>query len=218
MKIKKLGHCCLLIEHKGLKIMTDPGNYSTSQNEVMGVDYVFITHEHGDHFHVDSVKKILENNPNIKIITNSAVKILLDKENISCEILDNGEKILEEKNSENKIKIETKSCNHADIYDTVAPVLNTSIFIDEKLFYPGDAFLEINKEVEILALPVAGPWMKIRESIEYALKIKPKKVFPVHDGMLQEGKFGPVHVLTQKVLNTNGIDFKILKEGEENVF
>jgi L-ascorbate metabolism protein UlaG (beta-lactamase superfamily) len=212
MKIKKIGHCCLLIDYKGKRIMTDPGNYSTNQNEILGIDYVFISHEHGDHFHVESVKKILENNPNIKIITNSAVKTLLDKENIICEILENGENIFDE------IKVEAKSCDHADIFDIVKPVLNTAYFFDNKLFYPGDAFLNLEKEIEILALPVAGPWMKIRESLEYVLKIKPKIAFPVHDGMLQKGKFGPVHVLTEKVLNANGINFKILNEGEELEF
>jgi L-ascorbate metabolism protein UlaG (beta-lactamase superfamily) len=100
------------------------------------------------------------------------------------------------------------------VYDTVKPVLNTAYFFDDKLFYPGDAFLDPEREVEILALPVAGPWMKIREAIEYALKIKPKNVFPVHDGMLQAGKFGPVHVLTEKILMANGINFKPLNEGE----
>ena len=38
MNITKLGHCCLLIEEKGLRILTDPGAYSTGQNEIKNID------------------------------------------------------------------------------------------------------------------------------------------------------------------------------------
>ena len=31
MKIKKLGHCCLVIETNGKKIMTDPGSYTVGE-------------------------------------------------------------------------------------------------------------------------------------------------------------------------------------------
>jgi L-ascorbate metabolism protein UlaG (beta-lactamase superfamily) len=37
IKVTKLGHCCLLIETGGLRILTDPGSYSTSQSEVKDI-------------------------------------------------------------------------------------------------------------------------------------------------------------------------------------
>src|SRR6185312_9669397 len=78
MKIKKIGHCCLVIETKGVRIMTDPGMFSTAQNEEKNIDIVAITHEHGDHFHIESLKAIIANNPAVTVITNSAVGKLLD--------------------------------------------------------------------------------------------------------------------------------------------
>src|SRR4051812_27786091 len=57
MKIKKLGHCCLVIETKGIRIMTDPGNYSTLQADEKNIDIILITHEHTDHLHIESLKK-----------------------------------------------------------------------------------------------------------------------------------------------------------------
>ena len=58
MKITKFGHCCLLIEENGVRILTDPGTYSTQQSEVKNIDFVLITHEHADHFHIDSLKAL----------------------------------------------------------------------------------------------------------------------------------------------------------------
>ena len=80
MFITKFGHCCLLIEEKGVRILTDPGSYTTAQDALKDIDVVLITHEHQDHFHVPSVKKILENNPEVVIITNTSVCNLLAKE------------------------------------------------------------------------------------------------------------------------------------------
>lgn len=95
MKITKLGHCCLLIEEKGVVVLTDPGIYSQQQNEITGIDVILITHEHSDHFHIESVKKIVSHNPAAKIITNTAVSKLLEKEDLAYQILENGN-LLEE--------------------------------------------------------------------------------------------------------------------------
>src|ERR1044072_7550990 len=79
MKITKFGHCCLRIEEKGLVILTDPGTYSSLQDEATGIDIVLITHEHADHLHIDSLQKVLTHNPGVRVVCNSAVAKLLDR-------------------------------------------------------------------------------------------------------------------------------------------
>ena len=64
MKITKFGHCCLLIEEGEAQILTDPGNYNDTP-EVENLDAILITHEHSDHFHLDALKAILENDPSV---------------------------------------------------------------------------------------------------------------------------------------------------------
>lgn len=211
MKIKKIGHCCLVIENEGIKFMTDPGSFSSEQIEETNIDYILITHEHGDHVHIPSLKQVLENNPMARIITNSAVKDLLDTENIFAEVLEDGE-------FEGGAEIYAETCEHADIYDTVPPVQNTGYMIGGRLFYPGDAWLVPKRDVEILALPVSAPWCKIREVIEYALEVKPQQAFPVHDAIVNPGALGIFHGMTKKVLDSHDINFQPLKAGEELEF
>ena len=203
MKITKLGHCCLLVEVNGLRILTDPGTYSEQQNSLTDVDIVLITHEHPDHFHVESVKKIISNNPSVRIITNSAVGKLLEQDEIEFQILEKGSAELQ------GVIFEAFGEKHAYMYSTIPPVQNTGYFIDNKLFYPGDALTNPNKPVEVLALPVAGPWMKLSEAIDYALEVKPSKCFPVHDGIMKIVG-GVIHKLPETVLKSAGIEFVVI--------
>ncbi len=206
MRITKLGHCCLLLEIEGTRILTDPGAWSTRQNEVRDIDYVFITHEHADHFHLESLKTVLKNNPKAKIVTNSAVGKLLDAEMIPYELLEHGGT-----GEFGGMRVEGCGEKHSVIYKEVGLVQNTGYFFQNRFFYPGDTFYDPGKKVEILALPVCGPWMKISEAIDYAKKLKPKAAFPVHDGMLRI--FGPFHGVPQAVLKEAGIAFTPAVEG-----
>ena len=203
----------MIVEEQGVRILTDPGAYSTLQNEAKDIDVILITHEHSDHLHVESLQQVLKNNPQAKIITNNGVGKILKEKNIEFEVFTHG------KSAEvNGITIEGFGEKHAEIYRTLTSVENTGYLIAEKLFYPGDAFPSVSKKVEVLALPVAGPWMKISEAIDYALALKPKTVFPVHDGMLNQSRLGPVHVLPQKILSAQGIEFTVLEENKETEF
>lgn len=210
MKITKYGHCCLLIEEKSLRILTDPGTYSSGFENLINIDLILITHEHQDHIHIPALKECLKNNPKARIITNKGVAKLLEKENIKHELLEDGEHI--------KIKdvlIEAIGHDHTPLYKT-SPCINTGFFIANRLFYPGDSLHNPKKQVEILALPVAGPWLKLEEAIDYALEIKPKIVFPVHEGILKQP--GSVHRISQAILESKGIKFQILVDDKEYHF
>lgn len=212
MKIKKLGHCCLIIEEKGKRIMTDPGSWTIEEQEKeKNIDLIIITHEHQDHIHVESLKKVLENNPNAKIVTNNGVGKLLDGTGVNYEILAN-----KELKDFFGISVEAHVCEHAEIFKDMFQVENTAFFIGERLFYPGDAFYNPGKSVEILALPSAGPWANVKDVVNYALEIKPKFCFPVHDGMLKS--FGANHKIPMLVFEENNIDFISFEENNEQEF
>ncbi len=200
MKITKLGHCCLLIETNGVRIVTDPGNYSTAQDAVTDIDFIVISHEHTDHLHIESVKNLLKNNPQAKIITNASVGKILTKENIPFSV------VAHSQSADLKgVSLKGWGTKHAVIYKMLEDTENTGYVFAEKFFYPGDAFTPPNMEIEILALPVAGPWMKLSEAIEYALLVKPKKCFPVHDENLKT--YGISHRLPGIELPKSGIEF-----------
>jgi L-ascorbate metabolism protein UlaG (beta-lactamase superfamily) len=210
MKITKLGHCCLLIETKGKRILTDPGSYTIeAHSKIENIDYILFTHEHQDHYHIESLKVILEKNPQVVIYSNNSVSELLDKEDIKHTQINHDDSV-----SLGEITVVGIGEKHAQMHSTIPLSSNLGYFIDGRLWYPGDAFTNPERSVEILALPVSGPWMKLSEAIDYALLLKPKKVFPVHDGT----RFGSAHVLPAKVLTPEGIEFIVMAEGDVKEF
>lgn len=211
MNIKKLGHCCLLIDTGKIRILTDPGSFTVEKHvQVKDIDVILITHEHADHLHTNSLHQIMENNPEARILTNSAVAKILEPLGIVHEVLE-GESVLEVKET----LIEAYDAGHEEIYEELGQVQNTGYFIDNKLFYPGDSFANPGKEVSILALPVAGPWCRIGDSIKYALQVGPEKAFPVHDGMIKPENISLVHRIPGIVLAENNIRFIPMETGDE---
>lgn len=216
MTITKYGHCCLVIEVDGVKILTDPGNHEfggmgADPRKLPLVDAVVITHEHADHFHLPALNVVLANNRGVPVYTTAAVFRLMTQEGRRASVLQDGETV-----SVNGVPVSGVGKLHAEIYGDWNRVENVGILVAESFFYPGDAFTPIEKPVEVLALPIAGPWMKIKEAVDYTLAVKAKHVFPVHDGMMKT--VIPQHRLLKAILPPAGITFHPAELGKAMEF
>lgn len=208
MKIKKIGHCCLVVDINGQKIMTDPGSFSTDQKNETGINLILYTHEHQDHYHLETLKEVLKNNPSVKIITNTAVGKLLTEAGIEFTKVEDGESF-----DFNGVEIKGFGNLHAEIYGTYGQVQNTGYMIDS-LCFSGDSFNNPNTKVDILALPITGPWMRIKDALDYAKMLKPRIVFPVHDAHIKEwAEF--IYRVPTNILKEDNIEFKKLELGKE---
>ena len=181
MQITKLGHCCLVLDIQGIKILTDPGSFTTAQDTLTGISILLITHEHQDHYHTESVAAIVKNNPDIEVVCNKAVAALIQKENIPCKVnvVGDGESV-----TIKGVLIEGFGTEHAKIYGDVPQIENTGYMVADKFYFPGDNFYAPGKAVDVLALPAAGPWMKTSEAVDFAKVIKARIAFGVHDAIL----------------------------------
>ena len=192
--------------------MIDPGSYTVeAHSKEKNIDLILITHEHPDHFDLESIKEILKNNPQGKIVTNIGVGKILDKAGIKYSVLENKISTMV-----SGVEIEAHDCKHQEIFEDIGQVKNTAYFVDKKLFYPGDSLFNPEKSIEILALPVAGPWTDVKNAMRCVLEIKPKICFPVHDGMLKS--FGSSHRVPALVLPKFNILFKNFEENNEEEF
>ncbi|HYF29010.1 MAG TPA: MBL fold metallo-hydrolase [Candidatus Paceibacterota bacterium] len=212
MKITKYGHACLLVEEGGATILLDPGVWNPVP-EATGIDAVFITHEHQDHIDIPQVTAVLGRNPDAVIYTHEAVGRLLEEAGLLYTPIAEGETV-----SIQGVPVQSFGHDHAIIYGSASPCRNTGFLINERLYVPGDALHDVPlKPVEILALPTGAPWMKLAEAIEYAKKVRPKVVFPIHDAMYtEEYQRGLVPRIVGR--NLEGIEFRDMQAGAVEEF
>ncbi len=212
MRITKFGHSCLLVEESGARILIDPGMYSSGHIALERIDAILITHEHPDHCDLESLNIILSKNPSVTIYTNSGVGEKLMGAGLAFSLLENGQSA-----TVRSVLVEGFGQDHARIYQTIPIIRNTGYMIAGRFFYPGDSVTNMpSKPVEILALPVVAPWMRLAEAIDFALQICPKVSFPVHDGFLKIP--GPFHALPAKIFGEQGIECVTLEPGKAMEF
>lgn len=186
MRITKFGHSCLLVEEGEAKILIDSGRYSFIEGKIRPEDFpdfdaLLFTHEHGDHLDLEALPTLLKGHSG-KIFSNSSVAALLRAKGFETQVLGVGEEV-----RVRGAAVRVVAGEHGLIADGVERPENIGFVIGNKFFHPGDSLEpELDAEVEILALPIAGPWLAIRESIRAVQKLKPRIVIPVHDAMLKE--------------------------------
>ncbi len=164
-----------------MRLLFDPGEYSTLPTNLGELDAVVITHEHSDHYTHEQLVEVLRQSPGAQVITNHEVGAKLHVYGIPFQMIEDGQGM-----KIGTVSIDGEGELHASLHADWPRCANTGYRIAKRLFHPGDS-LELPKfPVEILALPVAGPWMYIGMGIEYARAVKPKITFPIHDGGLKK--------------------------------
>ncbi len=179
MQITKYSHSCVLLDDGTTKILFDPGLYGGIP-EGLQVDAIVITHVHQDHVDIDVLKPLLVNNP--RIITNTEVKSELDKHQIVCEVVEQGNSV-----TIGTYTLEAFGNQHAIMHPELPKFQNTGYLINDTLFHPGDALFLPPKPIKVLFLPVAAPWSKVEETLDYISQVKAEVNFPIHDGFITDG-------------------------------
>jgi len=209
MIIKKIRHCCFTIKINNTTFITDPGSF-TVPDEMMRADALLLSHEHEDHYVPENIQALIKLNPDLKIYTNEPVHELLKDENIESEVMAGGD-VLEYEG----ISIQAVGEWHEEIYEQFGMVKNIGFYIDEKVFFPGDAFNPIDFTPAVAMFCIAAPFTQAKKSLLYAQSLGARVVIPMHEAILVPG-LQEVHVkIADNAFSTHETQLVPLSEGGE---
>lgn len=168
-------------------ILFDPGLFTFVEGKVKASQFqnlqaIVLTHYHPDHIHEESLQEIIKNNPHAAVLANSHIAGKLAEKNIEVEIFETGQRVVK------GFVLKAFDAPHEKILaDEIPP--NTAYTIDDQILHPGDSLsqnLDVLKGTPILCLPTAAPWETEPQTFEFAKRLAPQHIVPIHDGYLKD--------------------------------
>ena len=180
MRITHFGHACVLVEIDGsagpiTRILLDPGNFSTGLADLGPVDAVLVTHEHVDHLDPRHIEAILQVSPLAPMYGGpGSAAVLRSCGAETIELLDSAHLAVA------GVGVDVLAGHHESVHPEVPSPANHAYLIGESVLHPGDSWTEVTSPVDILLLPIGGPWMKLAEAVEYLRRVSPRVAIPIH--------------------------------------
>ncbi|MET1037689.1 MAG: MBL fold metallo-hydrolase [Aeromicrobium sp.] len=188
MQITRFGHAAILVEAAGARVLVDPGGFSDDAVFALtGLDAIVVTHQHPDHVDQDRAPGLLEGNPDAVLLCDPESAAVLSFGDWT-ENADGLETVV------GGITIRGVGAQHAVILPSIPRIGNVGVLLsaagEPTLFHPGDTYEYAPADVDVLALPLSAPWAKSSETVDFARRVSPATLFPIHDRTVSEAGYG----------------------------
>ncbi|SCX14258.1 MBL fold metallo-hydrolase [Candidatus Aquiluna sp. UB-MaderosW2red] len=207
MKITKHEHAYLDIEIRDQHLLIDPGIYTVDFGVQKNVAAISLSHIHDDHSYLPHLEKILQQNPEAKLFGPREVVEKLS--GLEVQPVYHGDSF-----SVGPFTLEFFGDLHQEIHRSIPIVQNVGVLVNDALYYPGDSYTQPEYQVELLAMPASGPWLRISDVIDYVSAVKAKRVFPTHNALLNNNGHALQNARIKEVTESNGGEFRYLDIGE----
>lgn len=208
MNLTKYEHACLILQKAGEAIVIDPGVFTPPLGDLRGIVAIVITHEHPDHWTPEQLRRLLDMNPDARIIGPAGVAASATE--FTVETVASGDSM-----DVGGFTLRFFGGKHAEIHSSIPIIDNLAVLVDNDLYYPGDSYaVPDGVQVNTLAAPAGAPWLKISEAMDYVDAIAPKRAFPVHEMTLSVAGKGMHYERLQAMTEKNGGTFFVLEPGQ----
>lgn len=208
MQLTKYEHACFTLQKDGKLLIVDPGVLTTSLSAPENVVGVVVTHAHSDHFDASALGGIIAHNPDALIMAPASVTAEIG-DNLPTRTVQAGDSL-----ELGPFQLGFSGGQHAVIHDSLEPLENVAVTIDDTVFYPGDSFSQPPQAAEVVALPVTAPWLQISQVIDYLTATQPELVFPTHDAIASADGQAIVDNMLQSTAQSVGSQYQRLKVGD----
>ncbi|WP_031466976.1 MBL fold metallo-hydrolase [Sciscionella sediminilitoris] len=177
MRFVHYGHACVLVETEKARLLFDPGAFSTGYAGLTDLDAVLITHEHFDHLDTEALPALLEANPRAQLVVDAGAAKLV--EGLEFTVARPGAEL-----TLGGAQVRAIGGQHAIIHEDIPVISNTGFLVEDGGFYhPGDSLFVPPQDIDVLGVPISGPWLKTSEAIGFARVAKPRVAVPIHEAV-----------------------------------
>lgn len=177
MQLTHLGHACLLVETDGARLLIDPGTMSTFE-DLRDLDAVLVTHQHPDHVDTARLGALLAANPGATLAVDADTEGAVSELGATVVVARPGDRL-----TFGGSTVDVLGDLHAPVYADVPGCTNAAYLVDDgALLHPGDSFTLPGRAVDVLAVAIDGPWLKLAEAVEYVRAVGPRVAVPIHEG------------------------------------
>ncbi|WP_105565353.1 MBL fold metallo-hydrolase [Microbacterium halophytorum] len=208
MRVTKHEHAALRIDDGGKTLILDPGSFTAPLGDLDNVVAVVITHEHPDHWTPGHLDEILRAAPGVPVFAPAGVAAAAPGYGIT--VVSPGDEV-----GAGGFALRFFGGDHAVIHESLPPVENVGVLVDDRLYYPGDSYaVPAGVAVDALAAPLGAPWLKIGEAMDFVLEVRPRRAFGVHDMTLSEIGRSMHRSRLQWATEQGGGEFFVLEPGD----
>jgi L-ascorbate metabolism protein UlaG (beta-lactamase superfamily) len=209
MRVTKFVHSCLLVETSEIKVLIDPGSFTWSSkllvvDKLPQLDAIVFTHEHADHYDGHGLIKLSQRFPRAAIITNNELADKITKLKLPNPI---------HAGSDDDLDIKVFEAPHEPLPLNMPDVMNVGVHVADNLTHTGDSYA-LEHTRDILALPVAAPFASFKQALDTIVRLKPKKVLPLHDWEWHKAAREGRYQWAKGLLEKHGVEFVELNNGE----
>ena len=208
MRFTKLGHSCVRLEKDGAVLVIDPGTFTDAAAALAGAAAVLVTHEHPDHLDADTIRAALQANPELTLWANPS---------ITAQFTEFGDRVHETRHGDALsvagFDVHVYGQDHALIHKDIPLVVNTGFLVDGDLFHPGDSFTVPEDPARTLLVPIAGPWLKAGDMIDYFRAVAPARGYAIHDAILNDNGLGLMTRMLSVAAAPSGVPVARLEPG-----
>jgi L-ascorbate metabolism protein UlaG (beta-lactamase superfamily) len=210
MKLTKYEHACLILEKAGSTLVIDPGSFTMPLADLDNVVGIVVTHEHADHWTPEQLARLLDRNPEARILGPAGVATAATEATV--EVVAAGDEV-----EVGPFGLKFFGEKHAVIHESIPVIDNVGVLVEETLYYAGDSYtVPEGVEVDTLAAPAGAPWLKVGEVMDYVISVKPKRVFPVHEAGLSQIGRNMVNGRLEWAAQQGGGELFVLEAGESS--